>query len=589
MYPRITQRTDIEIKTRSKTKKPHLQKGSRGGPERSLESQKEGLCSSSPSVSSTESTLQMVIPGLLKSLDSPVQPPKSLDSPLQTVKQVQPRKSLDSLVQMVGSMQLSKSTESKSASSGSGAAGSDLGAAPFDICMGNSKGTVILKHGLLEINREKRRAKELSDIAPVQHLRPGMVKIIKHCRDLGVGPGGFYQPGYREGAKLSLRMMCLGKNWDPDSGSYGDIRRFDAAQPPKIPEELTKYVKDAIAASHEFLKQRGKGATNPDAELPVMSPDICIVNFYTTSGKLGFHQDNNEQRSSLARGLPVVSFSLGDTAEFLYGDVRDDDKASKIKLESGDVLIFGGQSRHIFHGVSSIAPKSAPLWVTDKANLRPGRLNLTFRQYNYKGSVNVTPAPFDTCVEIFKLCHNLGVNARECLCLGKKCNQYSNSYGDMRPFDGAQPDIPEIFKKLVEDAIEASHEFLEQRRGTSNALVELPPMSPDMCTVRFDTIIPTIVLRQDTDVTETSLARELPVVSFWLGDSAEFLYPGIRDDVASKIDLESGDVLIFGSQSRRISHAVSSIKPRTAPMWLVDKTDLQAGLLNLTFRQYYHV
>ena len=84
--------------------------------------------------------------------------------------------------------------------------------------------------------------------------------------------------------------MCLGKNWDPDSGSYGDIRRFDAAQPPKIPEELTKYVKDAIAASHEFLKQRGKGATNPDAELPVMSPDICIVNFYTTSGKLGIHQ-----------------------------------------------------------------------------------------------------------------------------------------------------------------------------------------------------------------------------------------------------------------------------------------------------------
>ncbi|XBH73896.1 hypothetical protein VPH35_100935 [Triticum aestivum] len=498
------------------------------GPERSLESQKEGLCSSSPSVSSTESTLQMVIPGLLKSLDSPVQPPKSLDSPLQTVKQVQPPKSLDSLVQMVGSMQLSKSTESKSASSGSGAAGSDLGAAPFDICMGNSKGTVILKHGLLEINREKRRAKELSDIAPVQHLRPGMVllknflkpddqvKIIKHCRDLGVGPGGFYQPGYREGAKLSLRMMCLGKNWDPDSGSYGDIRRFDAAQPPKIPEELTKYVKDAIAASHEFLKQRGKGATNPDAELPVMSPDICIVNFYTTSGKLGFHQDNNEQRSSLARGLPVVSFSLGDTAEFLYGDVRDDDKASKIKLESGDVLIFGGQSRHIFHGVSSIAPKSAPLWVTNKANLRPGRLNLTFRQYNYKGSVNVTPAPFDTCVcdnntaplqhlrpgmvllkkflkandqvEIFKLCHNLGVNARECLCLGKKCDQYSNSYGDMRPFDGAQPDIPKIFKKLVEDAIEASHEFLEQRGGTSNPLVELPPMSPDMCTVRFDTL-----------------------------------------------------------------------------------------------------
>jgi alkylated DNA repair dioxygenase AlkB len=72
---------------------------------------------------------------------------------------------------------------------------------------------------------------------------------------------------------------------------------------------------------------------------------------------------------------------LGDTAEFLYGDARDEAKASKVKLESGDVLIFGGQSRHIFHGVSTITPKTAPTYVTEEAKLRPGRLNLTFRQY----------------------------------------------------------------------------------------------------------------------------------------------------------------------------------------------------------------
>jgi alkylated DNA repair dioxygenase AlkB len=72
---------------------------------------------------------------------------------------------------------------------------------------------------------------------------------------------------------------------------------------------------------------------------------------------------------------------LGDTAEFLYGDTRDESKASKIKLESGDVLIFGGQSRNIFHGVSSITQKTAPTYVTEEAKLRPGRLNLTFRQY----------------------------------------------------------------------------------------------------------------------------------------------------------------------------------------------------------------
>lgn len=96
-------------------------------------------------------------------------------------------------------------------------------------------------------------------------------------------------------------------------------------------------------------------------------------------GKLGLHQDKDESIDSLR--LPVVSFSLGETAEFLYGDARDDDKASKVDLESGDVLIFGGPSRLIYHGVSKIKPKTAPTWVTDEANLRPGRLNLTFRKY----------------------------------------------------------------------------------------------------------------------------------------------------------------------------------------------------------------
>lgn len=57
------------------------------------------------------------------------------------------------------------------------------------------------------------------------------------------------------------------------------------------------------------------------------------------------------------------------------------EKAEKVLLESGDVLIFGGDSRHIFHGVSSIIPKSAPWALRDNTMLRPGRLNLTFRQY----------------------------------------------------------------------------------------------------------------------------------------------------------------------------------------------------------------
>lgn len=77
----------------------------------------------------------------------------------------------------------------------------------------------------------------------------------------------------------------------------------------------------------------------------------------------------------------MVSFSVGDTAEFLYGDERDVDKAEKVLLESGDVLIFGGKSRRVFHGVAAIVPNTTPAALQEETNFLPGRLNLTFRQY----------------------------------------------------------------------------------------------------------------------------------------------------------------------------------------------------------------
>jgi len=318
---------------------------------RSSERQKQGACTFSPSLSSKYSPQQLV---------APAHPPQAADS--------------------------------RSSSYSAGSVGSDSGASPFDICLSGNKCGIKLNSSLLEINRAKRRDRELSKDAPFQYLRPGMVllkrfikpndqvKIVKVCQQLGVGSGGFYRPGYRDGAMLRLWMMCLGKNWDPDSHSYGDTRPFDGAQPPTIPEEFRKYVQDAIQASHELLKQN-IGAVNAVDELPLMSPDICLVNFYNSSGRLGLHQDKDESMSSLDKGLPVVSFSLGDTTEFLYGDVRDEEKVSKVALESGDVLIFGGKSRLIFHGVSNMKPNTAPKWLTDETSLRPGRLNLTFRQY----------------------------------------------------------------------------------------------------------------------------------------------------------------------------------------------------------------
>ncbi|XP_061352771.1 uncharacterized protein LOC133297621 [Gastrolobium bilobum] len=265
---------------------------------------------------------------------------------------------------------------------------------PFDICPPKQGGgTVVLKAPLLVKNREiRKQMKGCSSSNKGSVLRPGMVllkgyislsdqvKIVKKCRNLGLGCGGFYQPGYVEGTKLHLKMMCLGKNWDPQTSQYGHLRPSDGAEPPDIPVEFHDLIQKAIGDSNVLIQQHSK-TTNPHNILPSMSSDICIVNFYSQNGRLGLHQDKDESVESLRQGLPVVSFSIGDSADFLYGDERDVDKAQKVVLESGDVLIFAGKSRNIFHGVTAIHSMTAPKLLLEETNLRPGRLNLTFRQY----------------------------------------------------------------------------------------------------------------------------------------------------------------------------------------------------------------
>ncbi|KAK7338224.1 hypothetical protein VNO77_18826 [Canavalia gladiata] len=258
----------------------------------------------------------------------------------------------------------------------------------FDICPPKQGGGVVLKPPLLVKNREKRNEmKGKGSSSDGKVLRPGMVvmkgylaaseqaKIVERCRELGVGDGGFYQPGYGEGTKLHLKMMCLGKNWDPQTSQYGEHRPFDGAKPPPIPAEFHNIVHNAIRDANSLLLHHSH---NP---LPSISPDICIVNFYSQNGRLGLHQDKDETPQSLLQGLPVVSFSIGDSADFLYADHRDVLNAQKLLLQSGDVLIFGGQSRNVFHGVTAIHPTTAPTLLLQRTNLRPGRLNLTFRQY----------------------------------------------------------------------------------------------------------------------------------------------------------------------------------------------------------------
>ena len=70
---------------------------------------------------------------------------------------------------------------------------------------------------------------------------------------------------------------------------------------------------------------------------------------------------------------PIVSVSLGLPAIFLFGGNSRSDRPRRIPLESGDVVVWGGPDRLVYHGVAPLADGHDPLTGNR-------RINLTFRK-----------------------------------------------------------------------------------------------------------------------------------------------------------------------------------------------------------------
>jgi DNA alkylation damage repair protein AlkB len=105
---------------------------------------------------------------------------------------------------------------------------------------------------------------------------------------------------------------------------------------------------------------------------------------------------------------------------------------------------------------------------------------------------------------------------------------------------------------------------------------------PDICLINFYGDDGRMGLHQDKDESPASLEAGKPVVSISLGDTARFLFGGVkRRDPVETLLLESGDAFIFGGPSRLRYHGVSRIIPHTSPAAVCS-----GGRFNLTFRQY---
>jgi DNA oxidative demethylase len=106
--------------------------------------------------------------------------------------------------------------------------------------------------------------------------------------------------------------------------------------------------------------------------------------------------------------------------------------------------------------------------------------------------------------------------------------------------------------------------------------------APDLCIMNWYDADGRMGLHQDKDEGRESIESGLPVVSISLGDTARFLFGGVRRrEPVESLLLQSGDAFVFGGPARLRYHGVSRIIPGTAPAELGIE-----GRFNLTFRKY---
>lgn len=165
-----------------------------------------------------------------------------------------------------------------------------------------------------------------------------------------------------------MRSVCLGWHWYPYAYSR-TVDDGDGAPVKPMPPDLAQLARRAV---DETLGAAawcpGAGGRDPQT----FQPDASIVNWYDLGARLGLHQDGAETCMA-----PVVTLSLGDDCLFRLGNDRSPNRPwQDVRLHSGDLLVFGGPARLVYHGVVRIYGGTAP----PELGMRRGRISITVRQ-----------------------------------------------------------------------------------------------------------------------------------------------------------------------------------------------------------------
>lgn len=206
----------------------------------------------------------------------------------------------------------------------------------------------------------------ISDTSWVEDICPGAVVLRQYAAsqaDMLLAAvreierqSPFRQMQTPSGHTMSVAITNCGElGWVSDRKGY----RYAPLDPntgqpwPAMPENLQAFARDAAAK----------------AGFPGFHSDACLINRYQRGTKMGLHQDKDEHDFS----APIVSVSLGVPATFQFGGMKRSDRAVKVPLTHGDVVVWGGAARLCFHGVLTIRQAWHPMTGDE-------RINLTFRK-----------------------------------------------------------------------------------------------------------------------------------------------------------------------------------------------------------------
>lgn len=182
-------------------------------------------------------------------------------------------------------------------------------------------------------------------------------ELVRACRQWASGPVPIRHTVLPRGGVMSVRTVCVGWHWQP----YRYTRTADDVNGQVVaefPEWMVALGRRALAAAYH----------RPSDDY---TPDTALINFYDGQAKMGMHQDKDEKSDA-----PVVSLSVGDACLFRFGNTENRGRPyTDVRLESGDLFVFGGPSRFAYHGV----PKVYPGTGDPATGLASGRLNITMR------------------------------------------------------------------------------------------------------------------------------------------------------------------------------------------------------------------